>query len=116
MGTQLGDGFFVSVRVFDLVSGTLGVTNTASKYPPVAGGRFHLFDLGGGTSHATAPLRKNSSGLAAILRRVDNNQTGYRDELRALFDLHRDLRGRVETIERRQPYEVDRHPQPCVEV
>lgn len=50
MGTQLGDRFFVGVRVFDLVSGRLAVTNTASKYAPVAGGRFQLFDLGGGQS------------------------------------------------------------------
>jgi hypothetical protein len=48
-------------------------------------------------------LRDDVEVVAAILRRVDNNQTGYRDELRALFDLHRDLRGRVETIERGPP-------------
>jgi hypothetical protein len=48
-------------------------------------------------------LRDDVDVMAAILRRVDNNQTGYRDELRALFDLHRDLRGRVETIERGPP-------------
>lgn len=45
VGAQQGDGFFVGVRVFDLVSGSLGVTNRASKYPPVARGRFRLFDL-----------------------------------------------------------------------
>jgi hypothetical protein len=36
--------------VFDLVSGMLGVTNTASKYPSAARGRFQLFGLGGGHS------------------------------------------------------------------
>ena len=47
---QLGDVFCVGVRVFDFVSGWLGVTNTASKYPLVAGGRFQLFDLDGDQS------------------------------------------------------------------
>jgi len=37
--------------------------------------------------------------MAAILRRVDNNQTAYRDELRQLYELYRDLRGRLEAIE-----------------
>ena len=36
---------------------------------------------------------------AAILRRVDNNQTAYRDELRQLYELHRDMRARVDAIE-----------------
>jgi hypothetical protein len=31
--------------------------------------------------------------MAAILRRVDNNQTAYRDELRQMYELYRDLRG-----------------------
>lgn len=48
-------------------------------------------------------LRDEVDVMAAILRRVDNNQTSYRDELRALFDLHRNLRGRVENIERGPP-------------
>ncbi len=45
-------------------------------------------------------LRDDLAVAAAILRRVDNNQAAYRDELSALFDLHRELRGRVETLER----------------
>jgi len=50
MGFQEGDVFFVGVRVFDLVSGVVGVTNNAREYPRVPGGRFQLFDLGGGQS------------------------------------------------------------------
>jgi hypothetical protein len=45
-------------------------------------------------------LRDDVDIMPAILRRVDNNQTAYRDELRTLYDLHRDLRRRVDTIER----------------
>jgi hypothetical protein len=66
MGTQLGDGFFVSVRVFDLVSGMLGVTNTASKYPPLLAAAF-TSSTSGAASHATAPLRKNSSGWSSVI-------------------------------------------------
>ena len=44
-------------------------------------------------------LRDDVNVLAAIPRRVDNNQAAFREELRALFDLHRDLRGRLESIE-----------------
>jgi hypothetical protein len=47
----------------------------------------------------TQSLRDEVSVLAAILRRVDNNQAAFREELRALYDLHRDLRARIETIE-----------------
>ena len=47
----------------------------------------------------TQSLRDDVSVLAAILRRVDNNQVAFREELRALYDLHRDLRARIETIE-----------------
>lgn len=46
IGTQQDDRFFVGVRVFDLVSGMLAVTNRASEYSPVTGGRFQLFGLG----------------------------------------------------------------------
>jgi hypothetical protein len=48
-------------------------------------------------------LRDDVGVMAAILRRVDHNQTAYRDELRTLYELHRDLRERVETIEREPP-------------
>ena len=33
-----------------MVSGTIGVTKAASRYAPVAGGRFQLIDLIGGQS------------------------------------------------------------------
>ena len=45
-------------------------------------------------------LRSDVEIIAAILRRVDNNQTAFREELRLLFDMHRNLRSRVDTIER----------------
>jgi len=44
-------------------------------------------------------LRDDVNVIAAILRRVDNDQAAFREELRAPFDLHRDLRGRLESIE-----------------
>ena len=47
----------------------------------------------------TQSVRDDVSVLAAILRRVDNNQAAFREELRALYELHRDLRARIETIE-----------------
>ena len=47
----------------------------------------------------TQSLRADVSVVAAILRRVDNNQAAFREELRALYELHRDLRARIETIE-----------------
>jgi hypothetical protein len=47
----------------------------------------------------TQSLRDDVSVLAAILRRVDNNQAAFREELRALYELNRDLRARIETIE-----------------
>lgn len=50
MGIQASDVFLVGVRVFDLVSGVVGVTNNVSKYLRVPGGRFQLFDLSGGQS------------------------------------------------------------------
>ena len=37
--------------------------------------------------------------LSAMLRRVDHNQTAFREELRALFDQHRSLRERVAGLE-----------------
>jgi hypothetical protein len=45
----------------------------------------------------TQSLRDDVSVLAADLRRVD--QAAFREELRALYELHRDLRARIETIE-----------------
>jgi hypothetical protein len=50
IGIQASDVFLVGVRVFDLVSGVVGVTNSVSKYLRVPGGRFQLFDLSGGQS------------------------------------------------------------------
>lgn len=44
-------------------------------------------------------LRDDVGVMSAILRRVDNNQTAYRDEPRQLYELHRDLRARLETLE-----------------
>jgi hypothetical protein len=44
-------------------------------------------------------VRDEINVMSAIVRRVDNNQSAYRDELRALFELLRDLRQRIETIE-----------------
>jgi uncharacterized protein (DUF3084 family) len=45
-------------------------------------------------------LRDDVGVMAAILHRVDHNQTAYRDELRQLCEMHRDLRERLETIAR----------------
>jgi hypothetical protein len=50
MGIQKGDAFLVAVRVFDFVSGVVGVTNNLGKYLRVPGGRFQLFDLSGAQS------------------------------------------------------------------
>ncbi len=47
----------------------------------------------------TQSLRDDVSVLAAILRRVDNNQAAFREELRVVYEPHRDLRARIETIE-----------------
>ena len=44
-------------------------------------------------------VRDDMDVMAAIVRRIDNNQSAFREELRALFDLHRSLRTRVEAIE-----------------
>jgi hypothetical protein len=41
-------------------------------------------------------MRDDMAVMAAILRRLDNAQTDFRDEMRALFDIHRHLRGRVD--------------------
>jgi hypothetical protein len=60
----------------------------------------HLVALRREVRRDTQSLRDEIAVLSAIVRRVDNNQTAYRDELRALFDLHRDLRVRLETLER----------------
>jgi hypothetical protein len=46
-------------------------------------------------------LRDDFGVAMAILHRVDNNQAAHRDEMRALFDLHRDLRARVDAMENR---------------
>ncbi len=45
-------------------------------------------------------MRDDVDIMSAILRRVDNNQTAYRDELRQLFEMYRDLRTRIEILER----------------
>ncbi len=47
----------------------------------------------------TQSLREDVSVLAAILWRVDNNQAAFREELRVVYEPHRDLRARIETIE-----------------
>jgi hypothetical protein len=47
----------------------------------------------------TRGLRDDIGVMAAILRRVENNQTADRDEWRGLFDAIRHVRGRVETLE-----------------
>ncbi len=44
-------------------------------------------------------VRDGMDVMAAIVRRIDNNQSAFREELRAHFDLHRSLRTRVEAIE-----------------
>jgi hypothetical protein len=44
-------------------------------------------------------LRTDVDIMAAILRRVDDNQNAFREEARLLFDMHRDLRSRVDAIE-----------------
>jgi hypothetical protein len=45
-------------------------------------------------------LRTDVDIMAAILRRIDDNQNAFREEARLLFDMHRDLRSRVDAIER----------------
>jgi len=45
-------------------------------------------------------LRTDVDIVAAILRRVDDNQNAFREEARLLFDMHRDLRSRVDAVER----------------
>lgn len=39
-------------------------------------------------------------GQALVVRRIDRNQTAFREDARRLFELYRDLRARVETLER----------------
>ena len=48
---------------------------------------------------AARPLKDDMDVLSAMLRRVDHNQTSFREELRALFDQHRSLRERVAGLE-----------------
>jgi HNH endonuclease len=69
MGAQMGDGFFVGVRVFDIVSGMIVVTNTASKYPSAADGRFQLFDLGGGDQSRDGTLEEEFFRMICSRRR-----------------------------------------------
>ena len=45
-------------------------------------------------------LRTDVDIMAAILRRVDDNQNAFREEARLLFEMHRDLRSRVDAVER----------------
>ncbi len=47
-------------------------------------------------------MRDDFEIMAAILRRVDSNQTAYRDDIHQLYGLHRDLRTRIETLEGNQ--------------
>jgi hypothetical protein len=44
-------------------------------------------------------LRDDMKVMATIVRRLDNARTSFHDETRALFDLHRNLRERVDAIE-----------------
>ena len=44
-------------------------------------------------------MRDEFGVMAAILRRVDNNQGAYRDDIHAVYAMHRDLRARIETLE-----------------
>ncbi|MBV8104494.1 MAG: hypothetical protein JO223_07705 [Hyphomicrobiales bacterium] len=44
-------------------------------------------------------LKDDMDVLSAVLRRVNHNQTSFREELRALFDQHRSLRERVAGLE-----------------
>jgi hypothetical protein len=48
-------------------------------------------------------LRDDIGVMAAVLRRVENNQTSDRDEWRSLFDAIRHVRGRVEALEEKPP-------------
>ena len=47
----------------------------------------------------TRGLRDDIGVMAAILRRVENNQTADRDEWRGLFDAIRHLRERIDRVE-----------------
>jgi hypothetical protein len=47
-------------------------------------------------------MRDDMTVMAAVLRRLDNAQTDFRDEMRALFDMHRQLRSRVDAVEERR--------------
>ena len=44
-------------------------------------------------------LQDDVSVIVATLRRLDNAHADDREEMRPLFDLHRELRKRVETVE-----------------
>jgi hypothetical protein len=44
-------------------------------------------------------LHDDHAVTAAIVRRIDSNQVSYRDELAALYQLHAELRRRVEALE-----------------
>lgn len=67
MGSQQGEAFFVAVRIFDAVCGTLCVTHAVSKYPMIPDGHFLLIDLMGGTSR-TSTL--NEELLRLVKRRL----------------------------------------------
>jgi hypothetical protein len=53
-GRQQDEAFMIAVRIFDVASGVLCVTNTASKYPSITDGRFLLIDLTGGSSRSSS--------------------------------------------------------------
>jgi HNH endonuclease len=53
-GRQQGEAFMIAVRIFDVASGVLCVTNTASKYPSITDGHFLLIDLTGGSSRSSS--------------------------------------------------------------
>lgn len=63
-----------------------------------------LIDFRQETRRDIRALRDDIGVMAAILRRVENNQTSDREEWRGLFDAIRHVRDRVEAVEKeREP-------------
>lgn len=44
-------------------------------------------------------LREDMDVMSVIVRRIDRNQAALRDDVRQLFEMYRDLRRRIETLE-----------------
>ena len=53
MGSLQSEAFWIAVQIFDVVSGVLCVTQTASKYPSLTKGHFLLIDLTEGSSRSS---------------------------------------------------------------